>query len=166
MGSLGFNPNRRHRSTNLPGTINTLVVRPRVQGQRRTQAPKDVAVILPRRTSPPTANQISTPSIVAETAPTVVPPVPSPTQTEDTHWVYATVGEHHLRATNNPDGIVCAKDSRVLLLYPMVADPDTGIVSMKVKKVDTGTGQLEMHWVDVYDPNIDARYVSQFSMIP
>jgi hypothetical protein len=92
--------------------------------------------------------------------------VPSPPQAEETHWVYATVSEHHLRATDDPNDIVCVKDSRVLLLYPMVADPDTGIVSMKVKKVDTGTGQLEMHWVDVYDPNTDARYVSHFSMMP
>lgn len=166
MGSLGFNPNRRHRSTNLQGTINTLVVRPRVQGQRRTQAPKEVAVILPRRTSPPATTQRSTSSIVAEPASAVVLPVPSPRQVEETHWVYATVGDHHLRATDDPDNVVCVKDSRVLLLYPMVADPDTGIVSMKVKKVNPGTGQLEIHWVDVYDPNTDARYVSQFSMIP
>lgn len=166
MGSLGFNPNRRHRSTNLQGTINTMVVRPRVQGQRRTQAPKEVAVILPRRTSPPLTTQRSTPSIEAETAPAVVPPVSSPSQAEETHWVYATVGEHHLRATDDSDDIVYVKDSRVLLLYPMVADPDTGIVSMKVKKVDTCTGQLAMRWVDVYDPNTDARYVSQFAMVP
>lgn len=80
--------------------------------------------------------------------------------------MYASVGKNHLRASDDPDEIVCAKDSRVLLLYPMVADPDTGIVSMKVKKVDGGTGQLEMRWVDVYDPNTDTRYASQFSMVP
>jgi len=85
---------------------------------------------------------------------------------EETHWVYASVGKTHLRASADPDHIVYVKDSRVLLLYPMVADPDTGIVSMKVKKVDDSTGQLEMRWVDVYDPNTDTRYVSQFSMVP
>lgn len=163
-GSLGFNPNRRHRASNLPGTINTMVVRPRVAGQRRTQAPKEVAVILPRRTSPPA----TAPRTVAEITPTTIPRTPSPVPpvAEETHWVYASVGKDHLRASGDPDDIVCTKDSRVMLLYPMIADPDTGIVSMKLKRVDASTGQLEMRWVDVYDPNTDTRYVSQFSMVP
>ena len=80
--------------------------------------------------------------------------------------MYATVGTHHLHDSNDLNDIVCVKDSRVLLVYPMVADPDTGIVSMKVKHVDAHTGQLEMRWVDVYDPNTDTRFVSQFSMVP
>lgn len=80
--------------------------------------------------------------------------------------MYASVGKDHLRASGDPDDIVCTKDSRVMLLYPMIADPDTGIVSMKLKRVDASTGQLEMRWVDVYDPNTDTRYVSQFSMVP
>ena len=80
--------------------------------------------------------------------------------------MYATVGKNHLRASDDPDDIVCSKDSRVLLLYPMVAEPDTGIVSMKVKTVDASTGQLRMRWVDVYDPNTDTRNVSNFSMVP
>jgi hypothetical protein len=96
---------------------------------------------------------------------TPAPPPPVPPAAEETHWVYATVGKDHLRATDDAD-VVCVKDSRVMLLYPMVADPDTGIVSMKVKTVDATTGQLEMRWVDVYDPNTDTRYVSQFSMVP
>ena len=80
--------------------------------------------------------------------------------------MYASVGNDHLRASDDTEDIVCVKDSRVMLLYPMVADPDSGIVSMKVKQVDAATGQLKMRWVDVYDPNTDTRYVSQFSMVP
>lgn len=168
MGSLGFNPNRRHRSSNLPGTINTMIVRPRVPGQRRTQAPKEVAVVFPRRTSPSATSREAVPSTDSESTPTTTPltPSPPPAAAEETHWVYASVGKDHLRASDDSDDIVCVKDSRVMLLYPMVADPDTGIVSMKVKKVDVTTGQLEMRWVDVYDPNTDTRYVTQFSMVP
>lgn len=168
MGSLGFNPNRRHRSSNLPGSINTMIVRPRVPGQRRTQAPKEVAVVFPRRTSPPATSRDDVPSMDSESTPTTMsltPPLP-PAATEDTHWVYASVGKDHLRASDDTDVIVCVKDTRVMLLYPMVADPDTGIVSMKVKTVDATTGQLQMRWVDVYDPNTDTRYVTQFSMVP
>lgn len=163
-GSLGFNPNRRHRATNLPGAINAVVVRPRVPNQRRSQALKEVAVIVPRRTSPrhspPEAqepinnNTPSTPAIQAVSTP------------EETHWVYATVGPNHLRSSNIPDEIVCVKDTRVMLMYPMVSDSDTGVVSMKLKGVDACTGQLEWHWVIVYDPNNDTRYVNNFSMIP
>lgn len=169
MGSLGFNPNRRHRPSNLPGTINTMVVRPRVPGQRRTHAPKEVAVVFPQRTSPPVTSQRAVPSMVTESTPSVMPPTPSPPLPpvmEETHWVYASVGKDHLRASDDTDDVVCVKDSRVMLLYPMVADPDTGIVSMKVKRVDATTGQLQMRWVDVYDPNTDTRYVTQFSMVP
>jgi hypothetical protein len=106
--------------------------------------------------------------MVTETMSTAIPPTPSPLPpvVEETHWVYASVGNDHLRASDDADDIVCVRDSRVMLLYPMVADPDTGIVSMKVKNVDAATGQLEMRWVDVYDPNTDTRYVSQFSMVP
>lgn len=80
--------------------------------------------------------------------------------------MYATVGPDHLRSSNVPDEIVCVKDTRVMLMYPMVSDSDTGVVSMKVKRVDACTGQLEWHWVIVYDPNNDTRYVCNFSMIP
>ena len=169
MGSLGFNPNRRHRSSNLPGAINTMVVRSRIPGQRRTQVPKEVAVVFPRRASPPAASREAAPSVVTERTPTTTMPpttLPPPPAAGETHWVYASVGTDHLRASDDPDDIVCVKDSRVMLLYPMVADPDTGNVSMKVKKVDATTGQLEMRWVDVYDPNTDTRYVTQFSMVP
>lgn len=107
--------------------------------------------------------------MVTESTPSVMPPTPSPPLPpvmEETHWVYASVGKDHLRASDDTDDVVCVKDSRVMLLYPMVADPDTGIVSMKVKRVDATTGQLQMRWVDVYDPNTDTRYVTQFSMVP
>lgn len=165
MGSLGFNPNRRHRSSNLPGALNTVVVRTRLPGQRRMQATKEVSVLVPRRNSPKRSVE-TTPRVASVQAATVRPsPSPPPTQ-EEVHWVYATVVDRHLRTSDDPNEIVCKKDARVLLVYPMMANPDTGIVSMKVKTVDAGTGQLSMQWVDVYDPNTDTRLVSQFSMVP
>lgn len=166
MGSLGFNPNRRHRSSNLPGALNTMVVRAqtRVPNQRRAQTPKEIAVLVPRMTSPQMPIH-SIPSLPPVQTP-IDTPSSHPLNVEEMHWVYATVGTHHLHDSNDLNDIVCVKDSRVLLVYPMVADPDTGIVSMKVKHVDAHTGQLEMRWVDVYDPNTDTRFVSQFSMVP
>lgn len=80
--------------------------------------------------------------------------------------MYATVGKDHLRAANDIEDIVCVKETRVMLVYPMVSDTDTGLVSMKMKTVDECTGQLAWRWVTVYDPNSDTRYVTQFSMIP
>lgn len=80
--------------------------------------------------------------------------------------MYATVGPDHLRSSTTPDEIVCVKDTRVMLMYPMVSDSDTGVVSMKVKTVDACTGQLQWNWVIVYDPNNDTRFVTNFSMIP
>lgn len=138
-----------------------MAARARVPGQRRTQAPKEVAVIVTQRTSHIAPSHTSPPPAAHETSPIAIPPA-----MEEIHWVYATVGAHNLCASGDSNDIVCVKQSRVLLLYPMVADSDTGIVSMKVKRVDSGTGQLELRWVDVYDPNTDTRYVSQFSMVP
>lgn len=164
-GSLGFNPNRRHRANNLAGVVNAVVVRPRVPSQRRSQAPREVAVIVPKRTSPrPSPAFTQEPSNNTLSA-SQTPLIPMLSNTEETHWVYATVS-HHLRSSNAHNDIVCVKDTRVMLMYPMVSDSDTGLVSMKVKKVDACTGQLEWHWVIVYDPNNDTRYVTKFSMIP
>lgn len=170
-GSLGFNPNRRHRATNLPGSINALVVRPRVPGQRRAQAPKSVSVIIPRRTSPTMTSQtqpssIAPSSVASPPVPNTTAPPPTPRAEEEVHWAYATVGPNGLRATSDTDTLVCVKNSRVMLLYPMISDSDTGIVSMKAKTVDATTGQLKCAWVDVYDPNTDTRFVTHFSMVP
>ena len=71
-----------------------------------------------------------------------------------------------LHSATTAGEVVCQKNDRVVLVYPMVADPDTGIIFMKVKQVDAHTSQLTWHWVNVYDPNSDTRYVSQFSLLP
>ena len=156
IGSLGFNPNRRHPSTNLPGSINAVYVGPRVQRQRRVQPSKEVAVVVPRRV-PPREEVV------------VQPPPPPPNASADAdaaHWVYATVGPEQLRSASDTTQVVSESNARVLLVYPMAADPDTGVVSMMMKTVDAGTGQLALQWVRIYDPNTDTRYVSQFSLLP
>lgn len=148
---------------NLPGTINAVAPRPRVAARRRAPPPpKETGP--QKRTSPREMSNV--PSVQTPIEKPVLPPPTVITAPEETHWVYATVGPSHLRATTNPDDILCVKDTRVMLLYPMVSDPDTGIVSMKVKRVDEYTGQLYCDWVNVYDPNSDTRTVSDFSLFP
>ena len=83
------------------------------------------------------------------------------------HIVYATVGS--TGALRQSDGTVMASadaGTRVVLVYPMMADTDDGIVTMRMKSVNPVTGQLTYTWVRVYDPNTETRYVTDFSLVP
>lgn len=150
--SLGFNPNRRHTTTNLPGDIN--FVKPYVRRVR----PSSV------RNNRPTVTTVAREETITDTdvKPVSIPSVSIPQQE---HWIYASVGPSGLKTSETNETIVDA-GTRIMLVYPMVSDPDTDLVSMKMKYVDPVTGQLMMKWVRVYDPNSDERFVSDFSLVP
>ena len=65
-------------------------------------------------------------------------------------WVYAdaTVALKDL----DTDAEVAPAGARVLLVYPMRTDADSGLVRMRLKVAHPVTGQLAHHWVAVYDP--------------
>lgn len=166
IGSLGFNPNRRYRVGNLPGTVNvTSIARPRVPTQRNMRSVKRDIVDAGTRQRPTPLPSTPAETVLTGNINTDVPEKVA-SQEGDVHWMYATVGPQPLTAVDDASKVVCETGARVLVLYPMVADTETGVVSMKVKVVDRETGQLDMHWVNIYDPNTDTRLVSQFSLVP
>ena len=144
--SLGFNPNRKHRSSTLPGAIAAMGVLPRT---------RPAAV---RRTSPVKL-------VVPAPVPVPVPvPVAAPPPLETSHWVYATAVVPLIdRLTSEA---LCEAGARVLLVYPMESDAETGRVRMRLKHAHPRTGQLAQAWVDVYDPDADVRTVTDFAMVP
>ena len=170
--SLGFNHNRKHRMTTLPGSINAIVVQP----TPRRRSPR--MPLLPRsKTEEPTALGM-TPSkvpaspslreVMTSAAPTSkrassasAPSAPS-APSDAVHWVYGTVESELL----DEDGVVLdvSAGTRVFLEYPMRSDPDTGVVSMRCKRVHPRTAQLSYTWVRVYDPTLERRYVTSFSV--
>lgn len=158
----------------MPGAINAVVparrAAPRVPRRVSEAVTASVATNVPvRRVSPRApSSSVPLPSAKKDTPdalPVSPPPPTHPSVLEEYHWVYATV-DADLRSSGDEGGVVFERSARVLLAYPMVADSETGIVRMKVKRVDADTGQMEWHWVNVYDPNTDTRYVSHFSFLP
>jgi len=142
-GSLGFNPNRRHR--------NATVGIPRIP-VRRTNTPRSVA-------KPAVAK--SEDVFVAPKQESIM--VPQEPTNEDLHFVFATVCTHLYSSTNE---IVGEAGTRVMLWYPMKMDEESGFVFMKRKTVVPDTGQLKLDWVRVYDSNSDTHLVSDFSVFP
>ena len=143
--SLGFNQNRKPRVRPLPGTIHGVVRVPRSQ---------DVTLAPPvRKRSPP---------VTVPRAPAPVEAPPPPVQ-DDVHTVYATASCDVV----DVDGTrVANAGERLVLVYPMAADANDGMVTMRQKTVHPVTGQLEYRWIRVYDPNTETRFVTNFSLLP
>lgn len=156
--SLGFNPNRKHRATTLPGGVNSALMPP--PPPRRTS--------LARRRSP---SGSLAPSVPPVTLASVSKPAPQPMlakkeeeDDDESHWVYATV-DTSLRSLED-DSVVASTGQRVLLVYPMADRENDGVVSMRLKAVHPVTGQLSYTWVAVYDSNTKLRSVSNFALVP
>jgi len=187
--SLGFNQNRKHRTSTLPGTVNATAVRETRRSTTTAAAsvlfPTTQSSTVPRRRSPAMAILGSKrPTTTLPTlAPQAVPPAPPPTLappapptpvrverppetvSEEVHVVYASVTERGLVAVEGGD-VVASRGERVVLVYPMRSEGDDGVVSMRRKSVHPVTGQLSYDWVRVYDPNSETRYVTDFSLLP
>lgn len=82
---------------------------------------------------------------------------------DEMHTVFATA---RLPLVDQTGTRVATSGERVVLVYPMSADTDDGLVRMKLKTVHAVTGQLSYTLVTVYDPNTDTRYVDDFSLLP
>ena len=81
-------------------------------------------------------------------------------------WVYASTARD---LVDESTGEAVARNAeRVVMVYPMREDDETGRVTMRLKRADPVTGQLHMHWVCVYDGRGDAatRFVTDFSLVP
>lgn len=158
--SLGFNPNRPMRTTNLPGAVGNSVV----SLPPRLRAPA-------RRTSP-----MKSANLVARVEPSLPPQPMIPEQLgqeessfmrgvhEEAQWVYADCLRPLQDASTGDE--VAPEGSRVMLVYPMHTDEVTGRVRMRLKTVHAGTGQLSYRWVKVYDPEQEhSRPVGNFSLV-
>lgn len=149
--SLGFNHNRKQRSSTLPGTVNPQFIRDR-------RAPStSIATAATRRKSPPTPP-------IPLIAPTKTEAPAAPPANDEIHVVYATVAAP---LCDEKDGQVVAEiGSRVVLAYPMFSDAEDGRITMKLKRINSNTAQLSYSVVTVYDPNTETRHVTDFSLIP
>jgi hypothetical protein len=164
MASLGFNPNRKYHASTLPGAITTMPARRPRGGVARVARPPPSRV---ERGATPAVPVAPPPARTAPAAPTAPAPsaappaAPAPAATE--HWTYATALAP-LRSAEDDD-IVAVKGARVVLVHPMRSDPDTGMVTMMLKRVHAVTGQLSYHWVRVYDPNTDTHFAGDFALV-
>ena len=79
-------------------------------------------------------------------------------------WVFAKVTGHDMVDEMDAERVVARQGERVMLVYPMRSDPNTGRVTMRAKTVDAVTGQLSYAWVLVYDPEAGSRAVTDFSL--
>lgn len=186
--SLGFNQNRKHRVSTLPGAVNATAVRETRRSTTTAAAsvlfPTVPSSAAPRRRSPPAAilgSKRPTATTLPALAPEVVAPAPAPpavapptpvrletpprSASEEMHAVYASVTEEGLVAVEGGD-VVASHGERVVLVYPMRSEGDDGVVTMRRKSVHPVTGQLSYDWVRVYDPNSETRYVTDFSLLP
>ena len=171
--SLGFNPNRPIRTTNLPGAVGNSVVS--MASQRRRVSP---GAATPRRAAPaaPSVRVLVQTPEPQKPAPVPQQPAPVPQQPapaaedglrsvfEEAQWVYADARESLVAEGDGEE--VAPAGGRVMLVYPMKTDEVTGRVTMRLKRVHALTGQLSYCWVVVYDPEREGRPVTNFSLLP
>lgn len=151
-GSLGFNPMRQPRMTNLPGAVGASVV---VATPRRRRSPS-------ARTPKP-----DLPAPAPRPIPTVVPPTAPhdklPSRQDDIHTAYATVDGTLCEAETGRE--IATEGARVCVTYPM--KPGSGEkVLMRIKSIDPGTAQMSYRWAVVYDPATDTHSLGEFSLFP
>lgn len=81
------------------------------------------------------------------------------------HWLYGTT----VNALKDVDdgSIVADAGDRVLFVYPMRSDEESGAVTMRLKKVHPVSARLTYHWVEVYSgPAEGMHHVRDFSFVP
>lgn len=163
--SLGFNPNRRVRMTNLPGAVGGSIL-PMSTMRRRVPSPA-APPPTPRTTTVVVTPAVRRVHIRADDNAEEVRPVDKDIAKqlyEEMQWAYADVAVPLLDA--DTDAVVEDSGERVLVVYPMQTHPDTGRVRMRMKSVNDVTGQVSMRWVIVYDPETETRYLTRFSCMP
>lgn len=79
------------------------------------------------------------------------------------HGVWATVSCTLVDASTQNE--IATDQTRVYMVYPMRKETDER-VSMRVKTVNSVTGQLYYTWVIVFDPFTDKRFLHDFSLTP
>ena len=157
--SLGFNPNRKHRVTNLPGSVvgaSTLVL-----PVRHARTRSDVFVVEQggKRKSPPSAlAAVVVPTKKGEPRKTKTA---EPEDADDAHWMYGTAARDLPNRRTGDVDIV--KGTRALFVYPMEVEKADDRVYMRAKRADPVTGQLSYSWVLVHDPSNEERCVTDFS---
>jgi hypothetical protein len=150
--SLGFNTMRNPRMTNLPGSVggSIIVAIP----QRRTKAVRSTNSIRSNKTLPFPQRDETT-----DVGKKKVIPVD---ETQH-HGVYATVNTNLLEVSSLDE--IFQDNARVYMVYPMRTEANEK-VSMRVKIVNSVTGQLSYKWVIAFDPSTDERFLRDFSLIP
>lgn len=173
--SLGFNPNRKMRTTNLPGAVGASVPLSRSTTQRQPSSSssaladaKRVAILAERmqilkkektmeEETPPLRKEVAKKRKASEER------EEEGCDERVDHWVFGTASSPLLDKDTGEE--VAKAGERILLVYPMKNDEESGKVHMRVKRANPVTGQLSYSWVVVYDPDTDARNVHDFSMV-
>lgn len=167
--SLGFNPNRPLRTTNLPGAVggNILSIsKPRVRNNLRRSSPitTTTVTVAPAATPRTTSNAASNAASNATSIGSIVKPDEQHKLYEEMQWVYADTTDEPLVDADTGKTVDIAGGTRVLMVYPMISAKDSGNVRMRMKSVNPVTGQLLMQWVIVYSPETDTRFLTRFSL--
>ena len=142
---------RNPRITNLPGSVGGSIIVS--MSQRRTKAVRPINA---------TNNKTGSFSQREETAVEKKKIIPVVDEIQH-HGVYATVNKTLLEISSLNE--IFPDKARVYMVYPMQTETNEK-VSMRVKIVNSVTGQLSYKWVIVFDPSTDERFLSDFSLIP
>ena len=158
--SLGFNSQRRRRHTNLPGAVGAAVI----TMEQRPNLPRRV-----RKVSETLVESVSSPVPLSSSVKLPVPLLlsaedPSSPTSSVEHFVYATV-VGKLACEERGDSPLCKDGERVCMVYPMEKTDDEKVV-MRMKTVDSVTGQLKYDWVVVHDLVTHTSFLKNFSLIP
>jgi hypothetical protein len=150
--SLGFNTMRNPRVTNLSGSVGGSIIVS--MPQRRTKA------VRPTNATNNKTVSFSQREETADVEKKKIVPVVDEIQH---HGVYATVNKNLLEVSSSDE--IFPDKARVYMVYPMQTETNEK-VSMRVKIVNSVTGQLSYKWVIVFDPSTDERFLRDFSLIP
>ena len=161
--SLGFNTIRRHPVTNLPGAVGASIMS--IPATRRRFSPRaPLSSSLPSRPTTVVVAPGATRRVHIETAAPPAKEQESKQQLyEEAQWVYATVAAPLMDVDTEEVVEEVAVGARALFVYPMQTR-ERDRVCMRLKTVHPVTGQLKQRWVVVYDPETEARSLSNFAL--
>jgi hypothetical protein len=152
--SLGYNPGRPHKTTNLPGNVGASIAR------------NSTTVSAPRKRAPlSTAVGGAKEEELAQQVDHVKSrdrPLQVDVTNGDHHWFFATCTKPLLSV----DGVQATRaGERVLLVYPMQSVGPSR-VSIRMKSIDPITASLSYSWVIVYDDEDDEYLIDDCSFCP
>lgn len=165
--SLGFNTMRAPRVTNLPGSVGASIIMRNPQQRPRSKrvdlSETRLANRVMKQVDPSMPRLDGNRSVPLKETRYESAVVENDECATTEHAVWATVSSTLVEVGTEDE--IATDQTRVYMVYPMRKETDER-VSMRVKTVNSVTGQLYYTWVIVFDPVTDERFLHSFSLTP